>query len=86
MDVGGSASALPQKENTEAAVRKGCKIVKNTYLIMCPKGLDDCALCSSTIANFVFDPLLKRVKNRAKWAYTGSVTFICIIRIVVFNI
>jgi len=86
MDVGGSEFVLPQQENTEAEVREGCEIVKNTYLIVCPKGLDDCAFYSCTIANFVFDPLLKRVKNRAKWAYTGSVTFICIIRIVVFNI
>jgi len=86
MDVRGSASALPQRENTKAAMREGCEIVRNTYLIVCPKGLDDYALFSCTIANFVFDPLLKRVKNRAKWAYTGSVTFICIIRIVVFNI
>jgi len=86
MGVGGSASSLPQKGNVDAAVREGYKIVINTYLIMCPKGLDDCAFCSCTIAIFVFDPLLKRVKNRVKWAYTGSVTFICIIRIGIFNI
>jgi len=66
MDVGGSADALPQKENTEAAVREGCNIVINTYLIMCPKGLDDCASSSCAIAIFMFDPLEERVKNHVK--------------------
>ena len=30
MDVGGSEFVLPQQENTEAEVREGCEIVKNT--------------------------------------------------------
>jgi len=86
MGVGGSASLLPQKGNADAAVQEGYKIVINTYLIMYPKWLDDCASCSCTIVNFLFDPLDQRVKNHTKLAHMGPVTFIYISRIAVLNI